>query len=82
MAQHKGEGLKVGFDGSLRLEFHGSKMTSDVCLLAYSDPDDAIRRLFDSVSKVLSDIRTGRNIQHEIEILLRQFIDDEIFQMT
>jgi len=68
MAQLKGEGLKVGFDGSLRLEFHGSKMTSDACLLAYSDPGDALG-LFDSVSKVLSDIRTGRNIQHEIEIL-------------
>ena len=26
MAQLKGEGLKVGFDSSLRLEFHGSKV--------------------------------------------------------
>ena len=29
MAQLKGEGLKVGCDSSLRLEFHGSKVTSD-----------------------------------------------------
>ena len=27
MADPKGEGLKVGFDGSLRLEFHGAKVT-------------------------------------------------------
>ena len=25
MVDPKGEGLKVGFDGSLRLEFHGAK---------------------------------------------------------
>ena len=63
MAQLKGEGLKVGFNGSLRLEFHGSKVTSDAGLLAYRDLDDTLG-LFDSVSTVLSDKRTGRNIQH------------------
>ncbi len=25
MADPKGEGVKVGFDGSIRLEFHGAK---------------------------------------------------------
>ncbi len=58
MGQPQGEGLKVGFDSSLRLEFHGSKVTSDAGLLAYRNLDDALR-LFDSVSKVLSDVRTG-----------------------
>ena len=61
MAQLKGEGLKVGFDSRFRLEFHGSKVTSDAGLLAYRDLDEALG-LFDSVSKVLSDIRTGRNV--------------------
>lgn len=35
MAQLKGEGLKAGFDSSLRLEFHGSKVTSDSGLIPY-----------------------------------------------
>ena len=73
MANSKGEGLKVGFDGSIRLEFHGAKVTSDAGLLAYRDLDEALA-LFDSVPSVLYDSRTGRNIQHDITALLRQSV--------
>ena len=73
MGQPPGEGLKVGFDSSLRLEFHGSKVTTDAGLLAYRELDGALG-LFDSVSKDLSDVRIGRNTQHRIENLLRQSI--------
>jgi len=73
MAQLKGEGLKVGFDSRFRLEFHGSKVTSDAGLLAYRDLDEALG-LFESASQVLLDRRTGRNVQHGIGNLLRQSV--------
>ena len=73
MADPKGEGLKLGFDGSLRLEFHGAKVTSDAGLLAYRDLDEALG-LFDSVPSVFHDSRTGRNIQHDLTALLRQSV--------
>ena len=73
MGQPEGEGLKVSFDSSLRFEFHGSKVTSDAGLLPYRKLDEALG-LFDSVSKDLSDGRTGRNVQHALETLLRQSV--------
>ena len=73
MADPKGEGVKLGFDGSIRLEFHGAKVTSDAGLLAYRDLDEALA-LFDSVPSVFHDSRTGRNIQHDLTALLRQSV--------
>ena len=73
MGQPQGEGLKVGFNSSLRLEFHGSKVTSDAGLLAYRELDGVLE-LFDLVSKDLSDVRTGRNVQHALKTLLRQSV--------
>jgi len=65
--------MKFGFDGGIKLEFHGAKVTSDGGLLAYRDLDDALR-LFDSVSANFHDNRTGRNIQHAMPTLLRQSV--------
>ena len=33
----EGESMKICFDGSIKLEFHGSKVTSDGGFLAYCD---------------------------------------------
>ena len=33
--------MKLGFDGGIKLEFHGSKVSSDCGLLAHRDLDDA-----------------------------------------
>ena len=41
--------MKVGFDGGIKLEFHGAKVTSDGGFLEYRDLDDDLG-LFDSVS--------------------------------
>ncbi len=38
----EGESMKVGFDGGIRLEFHGAKLSSNGGLLAYRDLDHAL----------------------------------------
>jgi len=68
-----GEALKVGFDGNFKLEFHGAKVTLDAGLLAYRDLDEALG-LFALESRVLYETRTGRNIQHDMQALLRQSV--------
>jgi len=73
MKHAKGERLNIRFNSKIKLEFHGARLTSDGGLLAYRELDDALR-LFDSVSALLSDRRTGRNIQHDITNLLRQSV--------
>ena len=69
----EGESMKVGFDGSIKLEFHGARLSSNGGLLAYRDLDHAFG-LFNSVSTVFVNKRTGRNIQHAIPTLLRQSV--------
>jgi hypothetical protein len=77
MAQKKkhtmGERLNIRFNRKIKLEFHGARLTSDGGLLAYRELDDALG-LFNSASTVMSDKRTGRNIQHDIPNLLRQSV--------
>ena len=63
--------LRVNFDRRLKLEFHGSKITSDAGLLAYRELDDA-RGLTELGGMVLSETRHGKNIRHLLVGLLRQ----------
>jgi len=57
----------------VKLEFHGTKVTSDAGLLAYRELDEALG-LTSTVDSELRDIRTGKNTQHGLAALLRQSI--------
>ena len=57
----------------MKLEFHGTKVTSDAGLLAYRELDEALG-LTSTVDSELRDIRTGKNTQHGLAALLRQSI--------
>ncbi len=55
--------LRVDFDRRLKLEFHGSRITSDAGLLAYLELDDVLG-LTDLGGAALSDLRRGKNTRH------------------
>ncbi len=54
--------LRIGFDRRLKLEFHGSRVTSDTGLLAFRELDDALR--LTELAGQAFDTRTGRNGRH------------------
>ncbi|MCP4263575.1 MAG: hypothetical protein GY774_39625 [Planctomycetes bacterium] len=73
MGEARKDALKLDFDRRLKLEFHGTKITSDAGLLAYRELDEALE-LTSTIDSKLRDIRTGKNTQHSLAALLRQSI--------
>ena len=65
--------LRLQFNPKVRLEFHGSTITSDAGLLPFREFYEALG-LTGIASDYLQDSRTGRNIRHHLVPLLRQSI--------
>jgi hypothetical protein len=65
--------LRLQLNPKVRLEFHGSNITSDAGLMAFRELDDALD-LTGIASNYLQESRTGRNILHHLVPLLRQSI--------
>ena len=73
MGDGENASLRLQFNPKVRLEFHGSTITSDAGLLALREFDDALG-LTDIAEVYLQESRTGRNIRHHLVPLLRQSI--------
>ena len=67
------DALRVGFEGTIKLEFHGAKVSSDAGLFPYRDIDEAAQ-LTETGATELFDFRSGTNIQHSTIALLRQSV--------
>ena len=70
MGETREDAFRLDFDRRVKVEFHGTKVTSDAGLLAYRELDDTLG-LTATIDSELSDIRTGKNTQHGISALLR-----------
>ena len=73
MGEGRRDALRVDFDGSIKLEFHGARVSSDAGLFPYRELDDAAQ-LTESSAADLSEFRTGNNIRHRMTALLRQSV--------
>ena len=65
--------FRLDFDPRVRLEFHGSKISSDGGLLLYREIDEALG-LFDKTVRFLRDTRKDKNGVHTLMGLLRQSV--------
>ena len=70
MGERCKDALRVNFDRKLKVEFHGTKVTSDTGLLAYRELDEVLS-LTTMIESELTDNRTGKNTRHGLLALLR-----------
>ena len=65
--------VRLDFDRRVRLEFHGSKISSNGGLLLFRELDEVLGR-HDIAGGLLRDTRTGHNRLHSLVGLLRQSV--------
>ncbi len=65
--------LRVDFDRRLKLEFHGSRVTSDAGFLAYRELDHALG-LTGVAENLFQDSRTGKTGRHSMTGQVRQSV--------
>jgi len=73
MGERRKEALRVKFDRSLKVEFHGANVTSNAGLLAFRELDEALG-LTEIVGGLLADTRTGLNTRHTLLVQFRQSV--------
>ena len=65
--------LRLQFDRSVKLAFHGSAISSDGGLLLHRELDDVLG-LTDMMAELIADPRTGKNGRHRLVGFLRQSV--------
>ena len=71
MGERESGVVRLDFDRRLKLEFHGSKVTSDAGFLPFRELDEVLG-LTELAEECLLDPRTGKNGQHGMTGLFRQ----------
>ena len=67
------EGLRLQFDPSVKLEFHGARISSDGGLLLFRELDEVLG-LTKLAGTFLQDFRAGAKYRHTMTALLRQAV--------
>ena len=73
MGEPKRDGLRVDFGLKLKLEFHGSEITSDGRMPTYREFDDALG-LTEIAGTIFQDNRTVKNGWHSMTAQFRQLV--------